>query len=163
MSLLKRIVAKLRGLLGLGAIGGIAGFVGGTLWAGALNLLGLAYPTLWDIVGLGGGAGLSGAACGIGFGALLVTVESGRTLENLPLWRMSLLGAAAGALVPTVFMLATSGLFHFVNAPQIVISVVGYGAILGGLLSSTMVSLAKRAQQAELARTDEVAGLLEAE
>ena len=163
MPLLKRIVAKLRGLLGLGVIGGIAGFIGGALWAGARNLLGGAFPTIWDVVGLGAGAGLSGAACGIGFGALLMTLESKRTLEALPLWRMSLLGAAAGALVPTVYMLATSGLFHFVNAPQIVVSVVGYGAILGGLLSSTMVGLAKRAQQAELAPADDVAGLLEAE
>jgi len=163
MPLMKRIVGKLRGLLGLGAIGGVAGFVGGTLWAGTLNLLGLAFPTLWDVVGLGGGAGLSGAACGIGFGTLLIALESKKTLEDLPLWRMGLLGAAAGALVPTVYMLATSGLFHFVNAPQIVVSVVGYGAALGGLLSSTMVGLAKRAQQAQLASPDEAVGLLDAE
>lgn len=123
MPLLRRIVAKLRGLLGLGAMGGIAGVMGGTLWAGALEPLGRAFPTIWDVVGLAAGAGLSGAACGMGFGALLMALESKRRLEDLPL----------------------------------------YGAILGGLLSSTMVGLAKRAQDAELAPAEELAGLLEAE
>lgn len=164
MALLKALAAKVRGILGLGGVGGLVGMVGGALWAAADVLLGSsAAPLVLEMVERALGGSISGVACGMGFGVLLVTLESKRSLEELPLWRMGLLGAVAGAMLPTIYMLVTSGTFYFINVPQIVVSVVGSGAILGAVLASTMVGVAKSAHRAELSAVKEVVSLLEAE
>jgi len=164
MTRLGALFRKARGLLGLGVFSGIAGAVVGALWAAADQMMGPTMtPLIMEMFERAMGGGLAGLACGMGFGALLVTLESKKSLEALPLWRMALLGAAVGVTLPTVFMLLTSGTFHFVHAPQIVVSVLGTGAVLGGVMSSSLVGLAKGAHRAEMAVVEEVAGLIEAD
>lgn len=155
------VVEKVRGLAGLSTIGAVAGFIGGVVLAGAQKLMGVGFPAWADVIGLGEGGAIAGGACAFGLGVVLATVESKKSLEELPLWRMAALGAGLGVVLPVGFLLVTSGTIHFLGAPGIVLTVVGSGALLGGALSTSLVALAQRAHRTELAAVEEVGALLE--
>lgn len=161
MTKLSDLARTLRGLLGVTGLGGAAGALVGAFLASARGLVGWGAAWAWpDVIGVATGGFLYGATCGLGFGLALLAVDSKRSLRELPLWRMAALGALLGAGVPVVFMLLTSGLDHFLYAPGIVASVTTQGAVLGGLVASSMVALAQRADRAELAQVDEVIALI---
>jgi len=144
-----RWVTKLRGLLGLGLIGGAVGGLFGGLWWLGTDVLGMgeiAFGSLGWTVGLWGGFG---AFATTGVGVLLATVGAKRTLEELsPAWA-GLAGGAMGGVAPFGLAFALTG---DLMAPWIFI-IAGTSALVGGLLSGGLVLTAKRAQSAELQGT----------
>lgn len=156
-------MTRLRALLMLGVLGGVAGGFGAAIWATAQRVFGLGFASWADVIGLAQGGTIFGAAGAVGVGAMLATLEARSSLEELSLPRMGLLGAAVGVALPTLFLLVTSGTVHFTGAPRIVFNVVGAGAVLGAAFSTSLVAVAQRAQRAELAAVDQVRALPEAE
>lgn len=164
MSRLRTWMERLRGLAGLGTIGGAAGGIIGALWGLTAPLAGwMSDPLLESVVMIGALGLVSGAACALGFGGLLVALESERSLERLSLPRMALLGALVGAALPATFILATSGLANVIALPGTVAAIVGVGAGLGASLSAVLVGVAQRAHQDELAVVDDVIQLASAD
>ncbi|MEM7415678.1 MAG: hypothetical protein AAF389_09305 [Gemmatimonadota bacterium] len=164
MSRSRRWFERLRGLAGLGIVGGATGGLVGGLWGLLAPLIGwLGDPWLETFVAMSALGATAGAACAVGFGSLLALLESKASLARLSLSKMALLGAAVGAALPTAFILATSGLVNFVALPVAVATIVATGAGLGAGLSAAMVGLAQRAQREELAVVDDVARLASSE
>jgi hypothetical protein len=138
----------LRGLLGLGAAGAVAG--GGVLAALAtiLELLD------WGATSLGfiGYAFLAGAGIGLAvttaFGVVLALTARGRRVEDLSFWRATTVSAVLGAFLPVAIGAvggdAVSPLL--VQAPAIVI-----GGLFGAFLGGGLVGLGKRARLREIA------------
>ena len=92
-----RVWTKVRGLLGLGAVGGVAGAVGGALLSVGGGLLGLWGGVQWGSVlelALGGAFFTSIGA--MVFGGALVALESRKSVEELPIWRMAAFGVLIG-------------------------------------------------------------------
>lgn len=148
---MSRWTQRLRGLLGLGAIGGLTGALLGSMWGVAARLLGLdPAPLLEQVVNFGLLGLISGSWCAAGFGALLATLDGRKSLDQLPLWRMALFGAAVGAALPLLFIFGTSGLVNFTALPGVVAGIVGTGALLGGGLATGLVGAAKRAHRREM-------------
>ena len=105
---MKRWWKKLRGLLGLGAVGGLGGAVFGLAW-GLVELLGApglvhaslpVYMAIWGVLG---------ATASAGFGALLSATAGGRRLEELNPWHARLLGGLVGAASPVLLQLLLVG------------------------------------------------------
>jgi len=164
----EKIRAKIRGLLGLGLVGGVVGIFGGAIWSLVFTLLSLGFfvdvgfwshvadrvlgaATLWGIVGV---------FTGTGFGALLVAMDSKRSLDELPLWRMGLFGAVAGAAFMPVYVLVRFGVGPLLDAPLLLLPYMGVFGTLGAMFTSSLVVMAQRAHRAELTAVQEVAALL---
>ena len=144
---MRRWLVRLRGVLGLSAIGGGAGAILGAAWAVVSSLM-----TSGTVIGVSvvSGAilwGVFGAFAGGGFGVLLATLGSRHSLEDIAIWRAGLWGASAGAAVPVVTMSLLNGAFPPVMA---MLPFLGFCAGLGGLLGSGLVAIAKRAPTEQL-------------
>ncbi len=161
------VFAKLRGVLGLGLIGAGAGLLGaafGTLVLGLADLGFVIDAGYWayvmrEFAEVAVPWSLLGASVGTGFGALVAVADGKRSLEELPLWRMGLFGALAGAMFLPAYVFFGMG-----PPPDLgMIPFIGVFSAFGAMLSSSMVSLAKDAPRDELSATDDVVGLLEAD
>jgi hypothetical protein len=152
--MMKRLLRRVRGLLGVG-------ISWGTLWgaigAGIGFVLGLIDPSLWaldnPVAVWGIGMGAYGFVSGVGFGTLLSLGEGSKLLRELSLKRVALWGILGSAAVPLLF-------FPFFEAGTTLIDVLGamgVTAMLGGTFAPGAVAIARRA---ELAAPEEV-GLLE--
>jgi len=142
---------RLRGTLGLGAIGGAAGALFGSLWWFGTNLLGLQFTF--------GSLGMASAVWG-GFGAfaasgaalLLAAFGSRQTLEELSPWRVAAFGAAMGFLAPPGFIFMVTGSFWAPGVASfgLVAFIATISALLGAGLGGGLVLSAQRAPIEEL-------------
>lgn len=158
-----RLRARVRGVLGLGVIGGGVGFVAGGVW-GVLSsmvragvVFELDYFRFLLRMGIGNATGfmLIGAFTAAGFGVLLSVIDRRHTLEELPLWRMGLLGALMGASFPPIYVIWQSGFStYWATASQFLPAVAGLAAV-GGVLTSSMVAMARRAGGDQLRAGDD--------
>ena len=167
--LIRRVLTKARGVLGLGLIGAAVGLLGGAV-VGLLSLLiETGFPTgieHWGVLLRGAlvnaatWSGL-GAFTGIGFGALMAVTDGKRSLEELSQWKMGLLGAVAGGLFLPLREIYENVL-TVAELAQLLPSIGILGAF-GAALGSSMVALAKRAHRVEVAAVEEVMVLPAAE
>ncbi|MBT8488902.1 MAG: hypothetical protein HKN72_10250 [Gemmatimonadetes bacterium] len=143
---MKRWFHRLRGLLGLGTLGGFLGAGIGGGWFLVESLMGGPEVFMLSLTALASIWGLLGAATGVGFGMLLTATSGRRRLEEVSLWRAGFLGAAAGAVCP---LLAASLIVG--SAPPLGIGLwfVGIGGCFGGGLGAGLLQIAKGAQDAE--------------
>lgn len=140
---MKRWLHPLRGLFGLGAAGGLVGAGIGGCWFLVESLMG-GYGFYGVSLGLMAAVwGVLGAVTGVGFGLLLTATSSGRSLDDVSLWRGGALGAVAGALGPVAVLSLMVG-----SAPPIGIGLwfAGVGGALGAGLGAGLLSMAKKAQ-----------------
>lgn len=155
---MKHWFRRLRGLLGVGTIGGIVGALIGGGWflvessmggPGAFRLSLSALVSVW---------GLLGAATGVGFGMLLTATSGRRRLEEVGLGRAAALGAVAGALCPLVVASLMVG-----SAPPLGIGLwfLGVGGSVGAGLGAGLLRVAQGAQDAERLTSAEAGRLLE--
>lgn len=166
-----RFRSKIRGILGLGLVGGAVGFGVGAIWGGILSVLrsGIVFDVdylpflLTMVLGNAKGFMMIGAFTAAGFGGLLAMADSRRSLEELPLWRMGLFGALVGAAFPPIFVVWRMG----VSAASLsyavtLLPVMGVLGCAGGVLTASMVALAKRAPE-ELPPGDGARDMVEAD
>ena len=104
---MKKWVRRLRGLLGLSAIGGAIGALFGMARIGLLALLGIEGLTAGVLFGTAAFYGAFAAVAAGGVGVLLATAGSRLTLQELSPWKAALCGAALGAAAPLLFALVT--------------------------------------------------------
>jgi hypothetical protein len=163
--LIGKLLRKLRGVLGLGLVGGAVGFFGGGVVHLVLQLLSVWVPGIsvpWGtalITAMRWGS--FGAFAGAGFGGLLALTTARRTLQELSGWKVGVLGAAVGALFFPAFIIGGAGferLLLFTLSDALLNA--GTFGLLGAGLSWSMVTLAKRADRAELTIVEEVKGLI---
>ncbi len=141
---------KLRGISGLGLFGGLGGALFGSLWwigEGLLGASGTFAGSFGMTVGLWAGFGAFAAA---GAGVLLTTLARVPRLEALSPLRLFVLGALAGGLAPPAFLLLIGGGW---STEAAVFS--GISSLLGGVVSSGLVVVARRAPREALPPTDE--------
>jgi hypothetical protein len=138
----KGLVRRLRGVLGLGAFGGLAGALAGSLfWVGVFLLgetNGVVFGSLGWTAALWGTFGAFGAA---GAGALLTLSSSRRTFDQVSPWRLAAFGAAMGFLAPPAYMFVMTGAYW---GPVLSILAAASG-VLGGSIGYGLVAVAKRA------------------
>ena len=157
---------KVRGILGLGIVGGFAGFVGGAIWGVASSIFRSGiffdpeYVRFLFRMALGNAMGfmMIGAFTTTGFAALLAAADSKRSLDELPLWRMGLFGGLVAAAFPAVFMIARFGISAYVDAALSLVPVMAALGLAGGVLTSSMVAVAKRSSREELPAAQEPPG-----
>jgi hypothetical protein len=99
--MVKTLLRKLRGVVGIGLTWAIFWSVAGTILQGGLALLGVlrapdlsVAPFMWGLMGFYGGSI---------FGTLLSVTEGRRTLEKLRIGRVAAWGAIAGVALPMVY------------------------------------------------------------
>ena len=164
-----RALSKLRGVLGLGLIGSGAGLLGaafGTLILGLADLGFVIDTGYWayvmrEFAEVAIPWSLLGASIGTGFGALVAVTDAKRSLEELPLWRMGLFGALAGAMFLPAYVLLREGMGPLLDLGML--PFMGVFGAFGAILSSSMVELAQNAPPDALPAADEVVALLEAD
>jgi hypothetical protein len=145
----KKLLRRLRGLLGVGV-------TWGTLWgaigAGIGLVLGYLNPALWTydnpIALWGLGMAAYGFVSGVGFGTLLTLREGSKRLRELSLKRVALWGVLGSAAVPLLFL----GFFQAGTTVVDILGAMGVTAMLGGTFAPGAVAIARRA---ELASPDE--------
>ena len=144
---MKALLRVIRGLVGLGAAGAVAG---GSLVAALAALVELfADGTITvSFVGYGflAGAGL-GLVIATAFGGVLAITSRGRRLEDLSYWRaITASGLVGASLPPLLVFLGRGGISPVLGeAPAIVLSGL-FGALLGGGL----VTIGKEARLKEI-------------
>jgi hypothetical protein len=135
---MRRPLEIIRGLLGLGTLGALAG--GGLLAALAtvVQLIadGAIVPQVVGTVFLAG-AGL-GFAVTTAYGALLATTSKARRAEDLSFWHAAAVSGIFGALVPPALVLVGADSALLAGAPAIVIS-----GLLGASLGGGLVAVGK--------------------
>jgi hypothetical protein len=167
--LMKRLAAKVRGLVGLGLLGGAAGFMLGGVWgvvSSALRsgiFLDVGYLRFLLDMAWGNALGFAqvGAFTTAGFGVLVAAIDSRRSLVDLPLWRMGLFGALAGAVFPPLIVVWRIGLAAYLDAAVTLLPVSVAIGLIGGLATASMVAVAKRADRLELPTQGEPMSQLE--
>ena len=143
---MRRWLGKLRGLLGLGVLGGAAGAVVGGLWWVGATLLGIgeiAFGSLGWTLALWSGFCASATTA---VGALLATFGSKSTLEDLSPWPAVACGAVIGLLAPGAVAFLLTGTVWVTGVGLLG----GVSGLLGGVLGGGFVIMAKRARTAEL-------------
>lgn len=157
----KGLLSRAKGILGLGLVAGGICFGLGAAWS--LYDSGLRhgfFPDLtnWlflrDVVLVHAVEwAVRGAFTGAAFGAILTLKDSRRSLSELAAWRMGLYGALAGGFLWAGILLiraATTPLI-FLEAAGSTLGMLGIFGAMGATLSTSFVSIAKRAEQRELA------------
>ena len=143
-----RWLKRLRGILGLGVVGGAVGALFGGLWWFGSSVLGIGsivFGTLgWTAARWGG----FGAFAASGAGLLLTALGSRQTLEELSPWRVGAFGALMGFLAPPAFVFLMTGSFW---GPTVGL-VAAISGVFGGALGSGLVLTAQHAPSEELAR-----------
>ena len=117
MEIVRDVTTKVRGALGLGLLGSVAGVVTTVL---RVTLSSFATYGLWPLpieVSMAATAGaLGGFLFGSGFGVALAVLSSRRSLRELSLWRVAATGLAVGAAVPAALTLVVSGADVFLSS-----------------------------------------------
>ncbi len=142
---MKKLLQKLRGLLGVG-------ITWGTLWsgigAGIGAVIGVVRPEVWQwtnpIFEWAVGMGLYGLVSGVGFGTLLTLREGRKTLSDLSLRRTAIWGLIGGAVVPLLF--GAAGMFPAGTTLVDVLGAIGVTGFLGGTFAPASIAIAKRAE-----------------
>lgn len=136
---------KVRGILGLSAVGGVIGGLYGAVRLGLMAIFGSGTFIMEGLLlGMATYATFAAIATG-GVGLLLATAGSRLSLEELSPLRAGIVGGLLGAAAPVLFVLATwSG---GVAAPALVSVALRFG-VLGGILGGGLVAVAKRADPA---------------
>jgi hypothetical protein len=143
---MRRWLYRLRGLLGLGALGGVLGGLIGAGWvviemlSGGPSMFRLSFAamsTIWGIVG---------ATTGVGFGLLLTATSAGRRLEEVTNRRAALLGGVAGAACPIIVGTLMAG-----SLPPLGLGLwlAGIGGLGGAGVAVGVIGIAKRAERRE--------------
>lgn len=149
---MRALLRTVRGMLGLGTVGAVAG--GSLLAVLAIIIQLIDGPISLSFVGYTfmAGAGL-GLATGTVFGAGLATIWRGRRLEELSLLRAATMAGILGALLPPILRIIGGDAVPLVasEAPAIVICGL-FGAFLGGGL----VAVGKAGRLQELGPGHEV-------
>jgi len=145
---MKRWLQKVRGILGLGTVWGLAGSAVGAVVGIAVRFFGGLPPGDYLIDWILG-AGSLGFILGVGFAGVFTMMEGRRTLEELSPGRAALWGALAGASLPVLWLLLFSGPLRSVLTvgemiPVLIGAAGAYGVLSAGLASAT-VWLARRA------------------
>ena len=141
---MKKLLQKLRGLLGVG-------LTWGALWAGIGAVIGLVVgmvsPELWryanPILEWAVGMGAYGFVSGVGFGSLLSLGEGRKTLRDLSLPRVAIWGILGSAVVPILFGLA--GAFPAGTTVVDILEAIAVTGVLGGTFAPGSVAIARRA------------------
>jgi hypothetical protein len=142
---MKKLLRKLRGLMGVGV-------TWGTLWAGIGAVIGLVVglvsPELlqwgnpigdWAL-----GMGLYGFVSGVGFGTLLSAGEGRKTIGDLSLKRVALWGVLGSAAVPLLFGMV--GLFAAGTTAVDILEAILVTGFLGGTFAPASVAIARKAE-----------------
>jgi hypothetical protein len=149
---MKPWLRRLRGVLGVGALWGVAGTAYGAMSALVAKVLSGVRPgvPLFEfLLEVGLGAGAVGFLLGSGFAGVLAVIERRRTFDQLSLARAAAWAAMVGATLPIAYLLVFFGpegvVLSLTRTPLAVIAAsVSYGA-LGGALAAGTVALARRA------------------
>lgn len=159
---------KIRGIIGLGLIGALLGFVGGGLWGLVSSVVRSGF--YWDAdyarflmrMATGNAIGFMkiGGFTAAGFGLVLSTVGWQTSLEELSLWRMALLGAFVGASFPPIYAILQMGFSAYVETAETFARAMLGLACVGAALGTSLVAVAKRANRDELPPRDQVADAL---
>lgn len=141
---MKGWLRRLRGLLGLGALGGIAGALIGVGWVMVEILLGGSSTFRPSVGTMSAVWGVVGASTGVGFGILLTATSGRRRLEDVTYGRAALLGGIAGAVCPIIVGSVVAG-----SLPPLGIGLwlAGVGGCVGAGVGAGLVGVAKRAQR----------------
>ena len=139
---MKRLLRRLRGVLGLGAFGGAAGALAGSMFWMGVFLLGATDGVIFGSLGwtaaLWGTFGAFGTA---GAGILLTVSSSRRTFDQVSPWHLAMFGAVMGFFAPPTYMFVMTGAYW---GPVLSI-VAGASALLGGSIGYGLVAAARRA------------------
>ena len=143
---MKTWLRKLRGILGIGAIWGLAGSVLGfalgaivsLFWHDMLPITVVKYVGFMTLQ-----HAVWGFVSGSGFAGVLTIMEGRKTLEELTPVRAALWGALTGVGFATVLGLVFIGLGNPSPLAPILATICMYGAMTAGIVAGT-VSLAKR-------------------
>ena len=138
---MKQWVRRLRGVLGTGALWGVAGTALGTVGGLMASLFG-GVPLLGSVSVWGLGAGVLGFLLGSGFAGVLTAIEGRRTLDELSVGRAAVWGALAGGVFPIIWLLASLGSGIGTTIPIADAASGSYGALSAALAAGT-VALAK--------------------
>lgn len=152
------LLRKARGILGLGAIGGVAGLVAGGVVGFIEAVLRVGFfldAEYWLLllraaVAAGTYYAQPAAFAAVSFGVLLAAADRRRSLVELPMWRMALFGALGGAAFFPLIVVVRLGLTPFIDMSVSVLSTIGVFAGAGGLLAATLTAVAKKAHRDEL-------------
>ena len=114
--LLRAVGRKARGILGLGLMGGTVAGIGGALLnlVTSLTRFGLfGDPGFWEFIlrstlNAGMGFFVMGSIVSATFGTALALTARDRSLRELPLWQMGLLGMGVAATIPSTFSTSTT-------------------------------------------------------
>ncbi len=140
---------KLRGLLGLGAIGGAIGAIVGAGWFIVSGLLAGSV-----VVSAVGNAAMVYGSFGFfttaGLGFILANARSKASLDDISVGWSGLIGAAAGAAFPLVFNIVLLQSLLPLRLIMGFLPIMGTLGVFGGALTAGMVAAAKRQQRNEL-------------
>ena len=150
---------------------GVLGVAGGALWTVGTTLLRLGVFVdggFWWHVGadvLGGATlwGLLGAFTATSFGSFLAIADSKRSLDQLPLWRMAVFGAVAGAAFMPALVAIRVGLPTLFDAAHTMLPTMGLLGTVGAAFTTSLVAIAQRAHRAELAVVEETHALMDSD
>ncbi len=137
---------RLKGLLGLGIIGGIGGAGVGVLWWVVTGFPGASRLVIGDLGVTTTVWAFLGAFAASGAGLLLTTLQSGRSLKELsPMW-VGAFGMAMGLLAPSAFLVITTGRVWGTGLGVFAVA----SALVGGALGAGLVVAAKQAPPEQL-------------
>jgi len=105
---------------------------------------------------------IAGASVSMTFGAALAITAHDRSLRDLPLWRLGLLGASVAAVLPAAIVLALGGWGAVVSAGAGLASFSAWFGGFGGILTTGLVAIAKHAERRDLAAGEGEVARLEA-
>ena len=154
MKIARDVATKVRGVLGLGLLGTVAGVV---TMAVRVTVGSFATYGLWPLpieVSMAATAGaLGGFLFGSGFGVALAVLSDRHSLLELSLRRVAVMGMVVGTAVPAVLTVVVSGADVFVTSlPGVLVESATWGAF-GALLTPLSVAVARRAERIELEKT----------
>jgi len=126
---------RLRGVLGLGTVGGVAGALFGAVWWLLAPILGIAGLVIGDVWSTATVWGFCGAFAASGAGLLLSALGTRRSLQQLSPWRVAAFGAVMGLLAPSAFLVLVTGSFWgpYMSLFATISGMVG-GALGGGIV-----------------------------
>jgi hypothetical protein len=164
------MLRKLRGVAGLGLIGGVLGFLGGALWGGVSVLVDIGVfgdvgywsLVLRRVVEDGSFWAKPTAFATAGFGVALGALGKRLSLRDLSALKMGLVGAVVGALFIPAYVLVVVGPASLLGFTAAVLPDLVLFSAVGGMLTASFTAAAKNQLRRELEVVREVAALADA-